>query len=89
MCMSHSTLKHLLIILTLLVCTLSSAQASAATNGTEWHRYTSYDNVPVRIMDGENITWLLVRQNMYNNVSIFPEARLKPPISTPARKTLL
>ena len=70
MCMSHSTLKHLLIILTLLVCTLSSTQASAATNGTEWHRYTSYDNVPVRIMDGENITWFLVRQNMYNNITM-------------------
>ncbi len=70
MCMSHSTLKHLLIILTLLVCTLSSAQASATTNGAEWHRYTSYDNVPVRIMDGENITWFLVRQNMYNNVTM-------------------
>ncbi len=70
MCMSHSTLKHLLIILTILVCTLSSTPASAVTNGTEWHRYTSYDNVPVRIMDGENITWFLVRQNMYNNVTM-------------------
>lgn len=68
--MLHSTLKHFCFILTILVCALPKFSASAGTNGSDWKLYTSYDNVPVRIMDGEETTWFFVRQNMYNKTQL-------------------
>ena len=68
--MLHSTLKHFCFILTILVCALPKLSASAGTNGSDWKLYTSYDNVPVRIMDGEETTWFFIRQNMYNKTQL-------------------